>query len=57
MRAARAIVAAVEAPEPPVHLVLGKPAYDLLTADLQAFERELEAWREVTLGTDFPEAQ
>jgi NAD(P)-dependent dehydrogenase (short-subunit alcohol dehydrogenase family) len=57
VRAAEAIVAAVEAPEPPLHLVLGRVAYDIASAKLKSFERELETWRETSLGADFPEGQ
>ncbi len=54
VRAAQAIITAVEAPEPPLHLVLGRVACDAVAADLAAFERELAVWREVSLGADFP---
>ena len=53
-RAARAIITAVEAPEPPLHLVLGRPALELTSAKLKEFSQELETWRELSLGTDFP---
>ncbi len=56
VRAAAAIIAAVEAPAPPLHLLLGRVAYDAVVADLKAFADEMEAWREVSLGTDFPAA-
>jgi NAD(P)-dependent dehydrogenase (short-subunit alcohol dehydrogenase family) len=56
-RAAAAIIAAVEAKEPPLHLVLGRVAYDIASAKLKSFERELEAWRETSLGADFPEGR
>jgi len=54
VRAAEAIIDAVAAPEPPLHLVLGGPAYKAVTSKIKAFSAELEAWREVSLGTDFP---
>ncbi len=56
VRAAAAIIAAVVAPEPPLHLVLGRVAYDAVAGKLGAFSRELEAWRNVSLGADFPQA-
>ncbi|MDA8231179.1 MAG: oxidoreductase [Magnetospirillum sp.] len=55
-RAAEAIVAAVLAPEPPLHLVLGRVAYDLTAAKLKELSAEMEAWRDVSLGADFPDA-
>jgi NAD(P)-dependent dehydrogenase (short-subunit alcohol dehydrogenase family) len=56
VRAAEAIIRAVESPEPPLHLLLGRPAYELAGAKLKEFAAEIEKWREVSLGTDFPEA-
>ncbi|WP_319241916.1 oxidoreductase [uncultured Propionivibrio sp.] len=56
-RAATAIIAAVEAPEPPRHLLLGRPAHDTVNDKLQALRGEIEQWRELTLGTDFPAGQ
>jgi NAD(P)-dependent dehydrogenase (short-subunit alcohol dehydrogenase family) len=51
--AADAIVQAVTSPNPPLHLVLGKFAYDRMTQKLEDFRREMENWRELGLGTDF----
>ncbi len=56
VRAAEAIIRAVESPEPPLHLMLGKPAYDLTAAKLKDFAAEMEKWREVSLGADYPDA-
>jgi len=56
VRAAEAIIAAVTAPEPPLHLVLGRPAYDTIAAKFKEFSGEMEAWRGTTLGADFPDA-
>jgi NAD(P)-dependent dehydrogenase (short-subunit alcohol dehydrogenase family) len=56
VRAAEAIITAVEAPEPPLHLVLGRPAFDQVSAKFKEFGRALERWRDVSLGADFPEA-
>jgi len=56
VRAAEAIIAAVESPEPPLHLLLGRPALDQVTAKLRDFAEEVERWREVSLGADFPDA-
>ncbi len=54
MRAAEAIITAVQAPEPPLHLVLGRPAYDMTADKLKEFGAELAAWKDVSLGADFP---
>ncbi len=54
VRAAEAIVTAVEADEPPLHLLLGRPAYDNVTGKLKEFSAEIEKWRELTLNADYP---
>lgn len=54
VRAATAMIEAVESPNPPLHLLLGKPAYDMLNEKLKTFAAEVAAWREVTLSADFP---
>jgi NAD(P)-dependent dehydrogenase (short-subunit alcohol dehydrogenase family) len=51
--AADAIVQAVTSPDPPLHLLLGRFAYDRTSQKLDDFRREMETWRELTLGTDF----
>ncbi len=54
VRAAHAIVAAVESPEPPLHLLLGKMAVDIVRAKLAAFGAEIDKWESASLGADFP---
>jgi NAD(P)-dependent dehydrogenase (short-subunit alcohol dehydrogenase family) len=51
--AADAIVRAVMSPHPPVHLLLGKFAYDRFNQKLEALRHEMETWRELGLSTDF----
>ncbi|MDE1155771.1 MAG: oxidoreductase [Acidobacteriaceae bacterium] len=53
-KAVEAIVAAVEAEQPPLHLLLGKLAYDRYEARTKRFQDEVELWKETTLGADFP---
>ncbi|TWV53764.1 oxidoreductase [Streptomyces misionensis] len=53
-RAARAVIDAVTAEEPPLRLLLGKAAYDIATAKLDSLKATFDDWREVTLGADFP---
>ncbi|MCF8149578.1 MAG: oxidoreductase [Burkholderiaceae bacterium] len=55
VRAAAAIIKAVESPEPPLHLLLGRPAFDAATTKLKEFSSEMEKWREISLGADFPQ--
>ena len=52
-RAAQAIIAAVEAREPPALLLLGSDAAGAFQAVLDAQAKELDAWKKITLGTDF----
>lgn len=51
--AAEAIVQAVTSPHPPLHLLLGKFAYDRFNQKLEAMRHEMEMWRELGLSTDF----
>ncbi|PKU23836.1 oxidoreductase [Telmatospirillum siberiense] len=53
-RAAEAIIVAVETPNSPLHLVLGRPAFDAVKSKISEFSTELEKWRSTSLGTDFP---
>ncbi|KAB8194730.1 SDR family NAD(P)-dependent oxidoreductase [Nonomuraea phyllanthi] len=53
-RAAEALIAAVEADEPPLRLLLGRAAYDIASARLDTLRAGFEAWRDVTLGADYP---
>ncbi|MDW6064200.1 hypothetical protein SAZ11_47560 [Streptomyces sp. FXJ1.4098] len=53
-RAARALLAAVTAPVPPHHLLLGADAYDLATAQLASHAEEFKAWEKTTRSADFP---
>jgi NAD(P)-dependent dehydrogenase (short-subunit alcohol dehydrogenase family) len=55
-KAAEAIIKAVEAENPPLHLLLGPATLDLIRSELQARLRELDEWAETTKGTDFPSA-
>jgi NAD(P)-dependent dehydrogenase (short-subunit alcohol dehydrogenase family) len=56
-KAVAAIIAAVESPEPPRHLVLGKLAFNRMSARLDQWKQELTGWQETSLGADFPEAK
>ena len=51
--AADAIVQAVTSPNPPLHLLLGKFAYERFNQKLSELRNEMDAWREVGLSTDF----
>lgn len=54
VRAAHAIVKAIESPNPPHHLLLGNNAYEAATAKLEDLRKEFSAWEAVSRGADFP---
>jgi NAD(P)-dependent dehydrogenase (short-subunit alcohol dehydrogenase family) len=51
-RVASAIIAATDAKDPPLHLVLGGLGLQALEAKLRALQVELDAWRSTSLGID-----
>ncbi len=53
VRAAAAIIEAVAAAEPPLHLVLGSDAFRRVQEKQKSFAADLERWQTVSLGTDF----
>lgn len=53
VRGADAIVTALEAEHPPLHLVLGGDALDLIRAKIDALRSELDAWEHVARATKF----
>ncbi|HYD52021.1 MAG TPA: oxidoreductase [Gemmatimonadaceae bacterium] len=55
VRAAAAIIQAVEAPEPPLHLLLGKAALRGARWKLDMLKEQFDRWETVTVGADFPE--
>ena len=56
VRAAAAIVEAVEAAAPPLRLLLGKVALAGGRAKIEALRHDFEGWAAVTEGADFPES-
>ncbi|HYG88999.1 MAG TPA: oxidoreductase [Azospirillum sp.] len=56
VRAAEAIIAAVQSPNPPLRLLLGRQALDNVRAKLESMAKEIDAWEGTTVGADFPEA-
>ncbi|MCW2317548.1 NAD(P)-dependent dehydrogenase (short-subunit alcohol dehydrogenase family) [Rhodoblastus acidophilus] len=53
-RGAAAIIRAAESDAPPLRLVLGSVAQNVIGARAEAFRKELEAGRETALACDFP---
>ncbi|HEY3133026.1 MAG TPA: oxidoreductase [Gemmatimonadaceae bacterium] len=56
VRAAAAIIAAVESPNPPLRLLLGKAALNGARGKLEALKRDFDAWEKTTVAADFPDA-
>jgi NAD(P)-dependent dehydrogenase (short-subunit alcohol dehydrogenase family) len=51
-KAARAMLAAIAADSPPLHLLLGSDALGLVRSKLSALEEEIRRWEAVTVSTD-----
>ncbi|GJG94093.1 oxidoreductase [Cupriavidus pauculus] len=51
-KAARAMLSAIAADSPPVHLLLGSDALRLVRSKLSAIDEEIRAWETVTVSTD-----
>lgn len=54
-KAAQALLAVIEAADPPAHMVLGSDALRLVTDGRAAVDREIQQWAELSRSTDFPE--
>lgn len=55
-RAIEAMIAMVDAPDPPLHLLLGRNAHDRYLSKIEQWRESIGQWRETTLGADFPVA-
>jgi NAD(P)-dependent dehydrogenase (short-subunit alcohol dehydrogenase family) len=56
-RAAQAMIRITETDKPPRHLVLGAWGVDAVTNRLRATLADIDAWRETSVGADFPESE
>ena len=56
VRGAAAIITAVDADQPPLRLLLGSDAYGMAMGRLDALRENFTAWKDVSTGTDFPDA-
>lgn len=52
VKAARAMLAAIRAEQPPVHLLLGSDALALVRGKLASMADELDRWEQLTVSTD-----
>jgi len=57
VRAAKAIVKAVEAEDPPFNLMLGRAALKNARLKLDDLKHDFDTWAETSEGADFPEAE
>jgi NAD(P)-dependent dehydrogenase (short-subunit alcohol dehydrogenase family) len=57
LRAVKAMIAVVESPNPPLRLLLGASALQRVRAKLDAWQKEIAAWEQTTVGADFPEGE
>jgi NAD(P)-dependent dehydrogenase (short-subunit alcohol dehydrogenase family) len=55
-RAAAAIITAVESPNPPLRLLLGKAALKRARGKLDILKRDFDDWEKTTVEADFPDA-
>ncbi|HWT35323.1 MAG TPA: oxidoreductase [Paraburkholderia sp.] len=55
-RAAQAMILITEAKDPPRHLVLGAFGVDAVSKRVHSTLADIEAWRDTSLGADFPES-
>ena len=55
VRAGEAMIRVTEMESPPRHLVLGAWGYEAVATRLKQRLAEIEAWRETSLGADYPE--
>ncbi|MCO5948597.1 oxidoreductase [Mucilaginibacter flavidus] len=55
VRGCEAVIRAVEEGVPHLRLLLGKMAYTLANEKTEAMKHNFNAWKELTLGADFPE--
>lgn len=55
VRAGEAMIRVTEIDNPPRHLVLGAWGYEAVTTRLKQRIAEIEAWRDTSLGADYPE--
>jgi NAD(P)-dependent dehydrogenase (short-subunit alcohol dehydrogenase family) len=56
-KAIEAMIAVVDSPEPPVHLLLGNMALTRFRDKLAQWQTEIGDWESVTTGADFPAGQ
>jgi NADP-dependent 3-hydroxy acid dehydrogenase YdfG len=54
VRAAHAMIKAMQSANPPFRLALGRAAVERIGAEMDAQRRDLDTWAEVAIGADYP---
>lgn len=57
VRAAKAMIKAVEAENPPLRLLLGEAALKGARNKIEVLKKDFDAWEETTIGADFPKGE
>jgi NAD(P)-dependent dehydrogenase (short-subunit alcohol dehydrogenase family) len=57
VRAAEAIIKAVESENPPLRLLLGRAAVNNARIKIDALKKDFDGWEAVSVGADFPEGE
>jgi len=52
-KAAAAMISLASMPNPPLHLLLGKDAFDRATTKIEALSKEIQEWKPISISTDF----
>lgn len=52
-KAAAAMISLASMPNPPLHLLLGKDAFDRATAKIESLTKEFNDWKPISISTDF----
>jgi NAD(P)-dependent dehydrogenase (short-subunit alcohol dehydrogenase family) len=55
VRGCKAIIDVVESDQHHLRLLLGEPAYNMAVEKIDQLKENFEAWKDLTLGSDFPE--
>jgi NAD(P)-dependent dehydrogenase (short-subunit alcohol dehydrogenase family) len=55
IRAAEAIIRAVQSDKPPFRLALGRAAVERIRQEMETQRRDLDTWADVAIGADYPE--
>lgn len=55
-KAATALIRIAAEANPPLHLLLGQDAHDLISAKIKVLQDDMATWKQVSVSTNFPES-